>query len=159
MITPTLEVARSSQGTQQLTIQGASCASCVNKIKTALCDVLGVENAEMNLAQRTASVTGSASTEAIVEAIQQIGYDAQSLENKSVDDILDEREQADLAYYNHLIRDTFVALGLGVPLMIYGLFIGEMTVTTTTERLAWLVIGFLTFAVMASSGRHFYVGG
>ena len=43
--------------------------------------------------------------------------------------------------------------------MIYGLFIGEMTVTTTAERLGWGLVGLATFAVMATSGRHFYVGG
>ncbi|MCL4138821.1 UNVERIFIED_CONTAM: hypothetical protein GTU68_027927 [Idotea baltica] len=43
--------------------------------------------------------------------------------------------------------------------MIYGLFIGEMTVATTTERVVWLIVGVATLAVMATSGRHFYMGG
>ncbi len=43
--------------------------------------------------------------------------------------------------------------------MIYGLFIGEMTVSSNAERLAWGLVGLATFAVMATSGRHFYLGG
>ncbi len=144
---------------QQLLIEGASCASCVNKIEAALSRVNGVEKAEMNLAQRTVSVDGSATTQSLIDAIRRVGYDAQSLKDKSDDDVLDEKDLADRAYYRRLMRDTFIALGLGVPLMIYGLFIGEMTVSTTPERIAWLVVGILTFVVMATSGRHFYIGG
>ena len=144
---------------QQLMVEGASCASCVEKIEGALMQVPGVEKAEMNLAQRTVSVSGSARMEKLINAIQGIGYDAISLEDKSDDDILDEKEIADRAYYKRLMRDTAIALGLGVPLMIYGLFIGEMTVSTNGERIAWLIVGIATFAVMATSGRHFYVGG
>ena len=144
---------------QQLMVEGASCASCVEKIEGALMQVPGVEKAEMNLAQRTVSVSGSARMEKLINSIQGIGYDAISLEDKSDDDILDEKEIADRAYYKRLMRDTAIALGLGVPLMIYGLFIGEMTVSTNGERIAWLIVGIATFAVMATSGRHFYVGG
>jgi Cu+-exporting ATPase len=142
-----------------LLIEGASCASCVNKIEAALSRVKGVEKAEMNLAQRTVSVDGSATTQSLIDAIRRIGYDAQSLKDKSDNDVLDEKDLADRAYYRRLMRDTFIALGLGVPLMIYGLFIGEMTVSTTPERIAWLAVGILTFVVMATSGRHFYIGG
>lgn len=144
--------------TQRLGVEGASCASCVRKIETALGDVGGVEKAEMNLAQGTVSVTGTAPIKTLINAIQKIGYDAHSLEDKPDNEILDAKESADQAYYKSLMRDTFIALGLGIPLMIYGLFIGEMTVTTTTERIVWLLIGIVTFAVMATSGRHFYVG-
>ena len=56
------------------------------------------------------------------------------------------------------MRDMTIALCLGVPLMIYSLVIGEMSVTTTTERIGWLIVGLLTLGVMVFSGRHFYVG-
>ena len=139
--------------------EGASCASCVDKIESALKAVPGVERAEMNLAQRTVSIEGQADLESLTAAIERVGYSAKSLDDKTDDDILDEKEQADLTYYKRLIRDTAIALGLGVPLMIYGLFIGEMTVSSNAERLAWGLVGLATFAVMATSGRHFYVGG
>ena len=44
----------SEAGEIQLNIQGASCASCVTKIETALKQVAGVTSAEMNFAQRMA---------------------------------------------------------------------------------------------------------
>ena len=144
---------------QLLSVEGATCASCVSKIEGALNAVHGVEQAEMNLAQRTVSVIGSANESRLIRAIQEIGYDAHSTEGKSDETILDEQAVAEQGYYRKLIRETVIALLLGVPLMIYGLFIGEMTISNHQERLVWLMIGLLTFAVMVTSGRHFYLGG
>ncbi len=46
----------------QLSISGATCASCVRTIESALRNTPGVDNADMNFADRTAQVTGTAST-------------------------------------------------------------------------------------------------
>ena len=143
----------------QLMIEGANCASCVNKIETALNGVSGVESAHMNLAQHTVTVHGNADINELAATLGDIGYPATNLDNKSDKDILDEKELADDKHFKRLLRDTVIALGLGVPLMLYGLFIGEMTVNTNQERMAWLAVGLATFAVMASSGRQFYIGG
>lgn len=143
---------------QQLIIEGAGCASCVGKIETALKNTLGVINAEMNFADRTVSVTGTAKTEDLIKAIESIGYQAKPIDDNATDNILEQKEAEDWAYYKKLIRDTFIALSLGVPLMIYGIFIGEMTVETNIERLSWFVVGLLTSGVMYYSGKHFYIG-
>ncbi|MFT6710698.1 MAG: Cu+-exporting ATPase [Arenicella sp.] len=148
-----------SRAPMQLQISGASCASCVTKIEGTLKQVAGVEHAEMNLAQHTATVSGSASTKSLIKAVETIGYQAQSMQDVSDQQLLDENERADLVHYKRLLRDTSIALGLGIPLMVYGLFIGQMTVSTGSERLAWGIIGLATFAVMATSGRLFYLGG
>jgi Cu+-exporting ATPase len=42
--------------------------------------------------------------------------------------------------------------------MAYGLIVGDMTVSTLSEQLAWLVVGLLTLGVMVFSGKHFYMG-
>jgi Cu+-exporting ATPase len=141
-----------------LRIQNATCASCVNKIESALNRVDGVEEAVMNLAQGTASVTGNTDANALVRAIESAGYSAEHLSDHSDQEILDDKDRAEEAYYKRLVREMWIALALGVPLMIYGLFIGEMTVNTTVERAAWLVVGLATLAVMYWAGKHFYVG-
>lgn len=147
-----------SRSIEELIIEGAGCASCVGKIENALKSVSGVENAEMNFAQRTVSVTGTASPSALVKAVEKAGYSAKVATSQSGDDALAEKEQADWAYYKRLMREMTVALSLGVPLMIYSLFVGEMTVTTTSERVTWLVVGILTLGVLYFSGKHFFVG-
>ena len=147
-----------SRDIRYLRIHGASCASCVSKIESALQGVDGVKEAVMNLAQSTVSVTGDAPVEALTNAIAAVGYDAEGITDSSDQSVLDEKEQADEAYYRRLMREMWIALSLGVPLMIYGLFVGEMTVTTTMERAVWLAIGLLTFGVMFFAGKHFYIG-
>ncbi|AIY66412.1 heavy metal translocating P-type ATPase [Pseudoalteromonas piratica] len=143
---------------QQLIIEGAGCASCVGKIEGALKATLGVVSAEMNFADRTVTVSGTAKIEELIKAVESVGYNAKPIDDSSAIEALDEKEAADWAYYKKLMRDTFIALSLGVPLMIYSIVVGEMTVVTNLERMSWLVVGILTFAVMYFSGKHFYIG-
>ena len=153
-----LDKANGLQETEYLRIHGASCASCVSKIEGALHKVGGVKEAVMNLAQSTVSVTGHATAEAMINAIRAAGYDAESITNSSDQSVLDEKEKADEAYHKRLMLEMWIALSLGVPLMIYSLVVGEMTVTTTMERAVWLIVGLFTFGVMYFAGRHFYIG-
>lgn len=143
---------------QELLIEGAGCASCVGKIEAALKSVPGVLDASMNFAQRTVTVTGAVESDLLLKAIEHAGYEATSRESSTEDELLDEKEAADLVYYKRLMREMAIALMLGVPLMAYGLVVGEMSVSTTTERISWLVVGLLTAGVMFISGKHFYIG-
>ncbi len=139
-------------------VDGASCSSCVMKIENSLKAVSGVENAAMNFADRTVTVTGSANAATLINAVKAAGYGATEQQTENDDELLEEKERSDEAYYKHLVRDMQIALGLGVPLMLYGLITGDMNVETGVERISWLTVGLLTLAVMIFSGRHFYVG-
>ena len=61
---------------QTLIIEGAGCASCVTKIENALNALPDVKSAEMNFADRTVSVTGDASIEQLIKAVENAGYNA-----------------------------------------------------------------------------------
>lgn len=144
--------------TQELIVDGASCASCVRKIETALKSVKGVKQAEMNFALRTVSIEGDVDADTLIKAIESIGYHAKSANEASDDELLDEKEIADKHYYSKLIKQMSVALGLGIPLMLYGIAGGPMTVETTLERIIWLIIGVLCAGIMYFAGKHFYIG-
>ncbi|WP_394230078.1 heavy metal translocating P-type ATPase [Shewanella colwelliana] len=142
----------------QLNIIGAGCASCVGKIEAAIKGVAGVESAEMNFADRTVLVLGSPPIEQLIDAVEAAGYKATAIQAGASEAAMNEKELADQAYYHKLLRYTFVALSVGVPLMVYGLLIGEMTVSSPSEQIAWSAVGLVTLAIMAVSGKHFYVG-
>jgi len=146
------------QTEHHLIIDGASCASCVSKIEKALNTVQGVHSAQMNFAQRTVMVMGNVPDGILISAVEIAGYNAKVDTSESEEEAIDEKDKADAQYYKKLMRDMAIALLLGVPLMIYGLTIGEMTVTTNTERLVWFSVGLLTLGVMIFSGKHFYIG-
>ncbi len=158
MTTPKASAEGGAKAPVELLIEGAGCASCVGKIEAALQGVPGVATAQMNFAQRLVTVTGDAEPKALIRAIEQAGYRAEVFEAESDDAALTEKEAADRAYYRKLVRDMTIALALGVPLMIYGLVGGEMTVNTPRAQIAWLLVGGLALGVMATSGRHFYLG-
>lgn len=149
---------KSGSREQELIIEGAGCASCVSKIENALKSVDGVIDASMNFAARTVTVSGAADAESLIGAIESVGYNARTLENTSDDEQLEEKEKADWAYYKKLMRETWIALALGLPLMAYALITGEVNVNTDNERMAWLIIGILTGGVLYVSGKHFFVG-
>lgn len=151
------EAAKSKQSIMLL-VEGTSCASCVAKVEKALHAVEGVDKAEMNFADRSVSVSGNAKAAALIKAIEQAGYQAKLPDTDQEELLLEERQQADAAKYKLLMRDTWLALALGVPLMLYGLITNDMTADTTIERWSWLAVGLLTFLLMVFPGRHFYVG-
>ncbi|MBU2713350.1 heavy metal translocating P-type ATPase [Zooshikella harenae] len=142
----------------QLLIEGAGCASCVGKIEDALKQVSGVEDATMNFAQRVVVVLGNVTDEQLINAIEMAGYRAQVMGSSTEKEALDEKSKADFKHYKQLIRNMTIALGLGIPLMVYGFWTGDMTVSSTSEQIAWLLVGLLTLGIMVFSGKHFYIG-
>ncbi|WP_417214172.1 heavy metal translocating P-type ATPase [Alcanivorax sp.] len=138
----------------QLSISGATCASCVRTIENALRNTPGVDKADMNFADRTVQVSGTASTETLISAVTDAGYGAELLDNSA-----DQQEAREQAHYHTLLRHMGLGLGLGVPLMAWGLLGGDMMVRAgQTSQWIWLAIGLLTLAVLATAGRHFFVG-
>ncbi len=148
----------SQQQVHELLIEGVGCASCVGKIEKALNAVAGVELAQMNFALRTVSVTGMVDSNSLIQVIESIGYHAKSADETSDEQLLDEKEVAEQKYYQKLIIQMWIGLGLGVPLMVYSLFGGPMTVNSTIERGIWLLIGLVCALVMYFAGKHFYIG-
>ncbi len=142
----------------ELIIDGAGCASCVGKIEAALNNVSGVVKSEMNFAQRTVQVSGTAENNDLILAVKQAGYSAKLVLAENESALLDEKDKADLAHQKKLFHDMAIALTLGIPLMVYSLMVGEMTVTTVAEQVIWGMVGAATLLVMVLSGKHFYVG-
>ncbi|MDG1641812.1 copper-exporting P-type ATPase CopA [Klebsiella huaxiensis] len=151
--TSELPAARDEDDSQQLLINGMSCASCVSRVQNALAAVPGVSQARVNLAERTALVMGSASAAELVQAVEKAGYGAEAIE-----DDLERRERQQetaVATMKRFRWQAIVALLIGIPVMGWGM-IGDNMMVSADNRSLWLVIGLITLAVMVFAGGHFY---
>ncbi len=64
--------------TQKFVIKGMECAHCQAAVTNAIRGVDGVEDVEVNLSSRTATVRGPFSSEAIISAVRAAGFDIDS---------------------------------------------------------------------------------
>ena len=142
--------------TCNLSISGMSCASCVRKIEATLQGVAGVERVTVNFADRSALIEGNPNPDDLISSVAGAGYSAQILTDDVED--MDEKERIEQAYYKQLLFKTAVALAVGLPLMLYGMLIGDMTIRTGGERFFWFLVGLVTLGVMMFAGGHFYTG-
>ncbi|RDT56445.1 copper-exporting P-type ATPase CopA [Escherichia coli] len=151
--TPELPATNDLDDSQQLLINGMSCASCVSRVQKALQAVPGVTQARVNLAERTALVMGSASAQALVSAVEGAGYGAEAIE----DDIKrrERQQETAIATMKRFRWQAIVALLVGVPVMVWGM-VGDNMMVTDANRALWLFIGVLTLGVMIVAGGHFY---
>lgn len=141
--------------TQQFLLSGMTCASCVASVEKAIASVTGVESVNVNLAERTALVSGDGQTQAIIHAVEQAGYGAELSENE------DERrarqqEQNSQTYKTH-IKNSITALIVGIPLMAWGVFGGNMMINSTSSQISWGIIGLITLWLLCTVGKHFYI--
>ncbi|MCK3657348.1 Cu+ exporting ATPase [Pasteurellaceae bacterium Pebbles2] len=136
-----------------LLLSGLSCAACVLKVQNALQAVPNVQGAQVNLAEQTALVTGEVLPEALISAVQQVGYGAELIEEESV------RRDKQQAQIQHEIRQrrqqSMLALIVGFGLFFWGIFGGQMQVTPENKA-NWIVVGAAVLLTMWLTGKHFY---
>ncbi|WP_236250481.1 cation transporter [Microbulbifer sp. ALW1] len=65
---------KSPASPQTFRLKGVSCAGCVKKIESALGDVPGVDDARVNLGDKTLVVQGSAAAQDCIAAVESAGY-------------------------------------------------------------------------------------
>lgn len=102
----------------QLRIEGMSCASCSSRAEKTLQDVIGVRTASVNLATGTADITGTATHQALINAIEQIGFAATVLEKNSEQDAVEERQKQLRQNMRTQWRDLAVAVLLWFIIML-----------------------------------------
>ena len=138
---------------KRLALRGLRCAACVNSIETALSKVDGVSSVNVNLADRSADIEGSASTQSLLDAVSEAGFHATPMDANYGEE---ERRQEETEQLKLAKRRTWVALLLGVPQMLF-MMTGHLPMPDE-GRLIWAVIGILTLGMMIYSGGHFFTG-
>lgn len=144
-----------SEQTLRLSITGMMCAGCVSAVEKALQSVTGVHQANVNLAERTAMVTGDIEPNALLKAVKKAGYNAAIMQGREAEA---EKEAHEQAQYRHLWRRVWVAGIPGAFLMVADMLLGLLPDMHGTGRWFWLGVGLITLGVMIYSGGHFFKG-
>ncbi|WP_372872680.1 heavy metal translocating P-type ATPase [Shewanella sp.] len=132
----------------RFSVPSMSCASCVAKIEGALHAAGG--QGRVDLSRKVVRVKGL-SVDAALAALSGAGYPGELIE-KMARPVSDDGQ-----HFRKRLWQAAVGLGLGIPLMLWGLLGGEMMVNDAT-RLGWGLVGTVTALVMLLTGSHFYVG-
>jgi Cu+-exporting ATPase len=102
-----------------LPVRGMSCASCVEKVQTALKNVPGVVKASVNFATEKATVEylpAQVTTRDLAKAVHDAGYEL--LEPTEGEDVVDKERQAREAEVRRLRNKFIVGLILVVPVLL-----------------------------------------
>ena len=121
----------------RLSIAGMTCAGCISAVESALSSVSGVEQANVNLAERTAMVQGDVDPESLKKAVQEAGFDAAVMQGKSSEI---EKEAHEKAQLKQLWKRVWVASIPGAALFISGMVLGVLPEVDGLGRLFWLVV-------------------
>lgn len=147
----------------EFSIDGMTCASCVSRVEKALKAVDGVKEAVVNLATERATVSGHASVDALIAAIDRAGYDAKQIQN-AVPNQTQHLEKKDKER-SELKRDLTLATVLALPVFILEMgshifpSLHHWIAQTIGIQNSWYLQFILTTLVLIIPGRRFYVHG
>ena len=154
----------------ELAIKGMTCASCVLRVEKALEKVLGVAQAQVNLATHRASVSVDASVQAphslinaLLEASEKAGYEASLIDDAQAAEqgLAAEQEQEAHA----LNRSFTLALMLTLPVFILEMgshlfpAIHHLIHDTIGIQRSWWLQALLTTLILVGPGRSFFTKG
>lgn len=151
--------------TVDLAIEGMSCASCVNRIETALKAVPGVADAAVNLATARASVSivsGVTKLADLEASVEKVGYAARGI---TASEPVDREAEARERETRRLFRAVALAAVLTVPVVMLemGAFLFSGIQTYVVDRIgvqtSWYIQFALTTIILFGPGLRFFQKG
>ena len=139
----------------QLSLQGVKCAGCVRSLERGLSGSEVIEDYSVNFADRSLTVSSSAKIEQVISAIEDAGYGATEI--KGEDDLKQIEESEHKAFLDSLYK-SFIALGLGVALMVQGMSGYMPDISNSSGIASGSGIGLLSLLVLYFSAGHIYKG-
>ncbi|WP_295072959.1 heavy metal translocating P-type ATPase [Tabrizicola sp.] len=146
---------------QELSIEGMTCASCVARVERALKAVPGVTLANVNLATETARVEGTVDPAALLQAVKAVGYEAHIAASANAETPTERRERE----AEGLTRNLILAAVLTLPVFVLEMgahlvpAFHHFILGTIGQGASWLIQFLLTTLVLAGPGRRFFVKG
>ncbi|QIA63942.1 copper-translocating P-type ATPase [Vibrio astriarenae] len=147
-------VSADSHSTQRFLIKGMTCASCVRSVETALESVPYVKKVQVNLSEQSAIVwlDKPVDEKPLINAVVNAGYSAEPLMSDT-SEALDTMVEEQVSLHK---RSAIQGLLLGGPLMLWGVFGGNMMIRHSQDQWAWGVIGLVCLWLLADAGKHFF---
>ncbi|HEY9167394.1 MAG TPA: heavy metal translocating P-type ATPase [Candidatus Kryptonia bacterium] len=142
-----------------LPVEGMTCASCVLRVENALKKVEGVEDAVVNLATESASISiepSRVNMDLLKEAVSDAGY--KIIDTTDEADALKAADNIHRREYNALLSRFVVAVILSVPIIMGSMPEVFVFVNTIPTGLRYLILMIMTIPVMAYSGSKFFRG-
>jgi len=140
---------------KRLYVSDISCASCVNTIETALKSIPGVDEVEVNFADRTVNVSGNAAEDILIKAIAGSGYTACLIEDNTQDS---DKENQELVHYKELLKKTIVAGVISLIIIAVTMLDLLPDLTTFKGQFSWGIVSLLSLFVLVYSGGRFFTG-
>ncbi len=136
----------------KLALQNINCASCVKTIESALKQVDGVETAQVNFADKSALITGNATIESLIKAIEAVGYQAKLYSQRDTEN----EEQEEFSHFRQLMRKFIISGTAGIIIYLLAFFNLLPNITTTAGQVIWFIIGIITASIMIYAGGHLF---
>ncbi|MEJ2149672.1 MAG: cation-translocating P-type ATPase [Chloroflexota bacterium] len=130
---------------RQLRIEGMDCANCALTLERSIGQLEGVEQAEVNFATTTLSVSGELDLDAINKRVEALGYRVVDEDAESQPEAAEQEPARTPGFLRYLLadRDTAVAL-IGAALLLLTV---PLSLLGSTPVLVWLVRGLHVFIV------------
>lgn len=136
----------------KLAISNMTCTSCVNKIRSTILDIEGIEDVQVDFIEKSATIQGSASAEQLIEAVEVLGYKA-----KIFDEVGNEsEEQEEFIHYRILLRKSIIACTVGIALYLVSLLEVIPGLNAYQGQPIWFIIGLITLILMIYAGGYLY---
>lgn len=143
-----------SEISKRLYVSDISCAGCVETIEAALKSVPGVDEVQVNFADRTVNVSGDVPADTLIQAVSKSGYTASIME----DNTESERENKDLAHYKKLLKKTVIS-GIISLVIVAVTMLGLLPdVASFRGQISWGIVSLLTLFVLTYAGGRFFTG-
>ncbi len=137
---------------QRFSVDGMSCAACVNAVEKTLSRLDGVEKVSVNLANKSADIKyhhEAIEASKIAEILTKIGYPAEPVDKDSIPPDLLKRHFAEY----ELNRNKFVFAGIA------SVFVMLLSMTDVVDAIYSRLLCFvITSFVIFFPGRHFFSG-
>ncbi len=143
-----------SEISKRLYVSDISCAGCVETIEAALKSVPGVDEVQVNFADRTVNVSGDVPADTLIQAVSKSGYTASIMEDKTES----ERENKDLAHYKELLKKTVIS-GIISLVIVAVTMLGLLPdVASFRGQISWGIVSLLALFVLTYAGGRFFTG-